>query len=118
MKLSDKDFYTLVGAATAESDEDRFMADWGTSSVFYPDPDAEGPAADDVISELHRVYKLAHISIREIRQRTGLSQAAFAQRFCIPLRTVSNWENTGSNARTCPIYVRIMLAHLAGADQC
>ena len=115
MKLSDKDFYTLLGAAMAEADEARFIAEWGTSSIFYPDPDAEGPAADDVVAELRHVYHLAHISIREIRKHTGLSQAAFAVRYCIPRRTVENWE---SGANDCPIYTRLMLARLSGADQC
>lgn len=115
MKLSDKDFYTLLGAAMAEADEARFIAEWGTGSIFYPDPDAEGPAADEVVAELGHVYKLARISIREIRKNTGLSQAAFAVRYCIPRRTVENWE---SGANDCPIYTRLMLARLSGADQC
>ena len=44
--------------------------------------------------------------VRAIRQRTGLSQAAFAERFEIPKRTLENWE---SGTREPPIYVLHML---------
>lgn len=41
-------------------------------------------------------------TIKALRQSTGLSQAAFCERFDIPKRTLENWE-TGS--RTPPPYV-------------
>lgn len=41
-------------------------------------------------------------TIKALRQSTGLSQAAFCERFDIPNRTLENWE-TGS--RTPPPYV-------------
>lgn len=52
-----------------------------------------------------------NLTIKDIRAATGLSQAAFAQRFRIPRRTVENWES-GTNA--CPIYVRLLLAQAVG----
>ena len=48
--------------------------------------------------------------VRAIRQRTGLSQAAFADKYEIPKRTIENWE-TGK--RVPPIYVLRMLEILA-----
>lgn len=40
--------------------------------------------------------------IKELRQRTGLSQAKFAKKFFIPLSTYEHWE---MNVRKPPIYV-------------
>lgn len=47
--------------------------------------------------------------IRAIRARTGLSQAAFAARYEIPLRTYEDWE---AGRRVPPIYLPIMLSVL------
>lgn len=44
-------------------------------------------------------------------QNSGLTQANFAQRFVIPLRTLESWLG-GTNA--CPPYTRLMLAKLCG----
>lgn len=44
--------------------------------------------------------------IKSIRFKSGLSQAAFAERFEIPLRTLENWE---AGLREPPIYVLLML---------
>lgn len=107
MKLSDKDFYTLFGAALETTDYDTYIAEWSTSDIFFPDPDAEGPGFDDIAETLDNVWNTAHISIREIRARAGLSQAAFALRFCIPRRTIEDWE---AGRRTPPDYVRLLLA--------
>ena len=41
--------------------------------------------------------------LKEIRNRTGLSQTEFGKRLGgIPLRTIQNWEN---GVRVCPPYV-------------
>lgn len=48
--------------------------------------------------------------VRAIRQRTGLSQAAFAEKFEIPKRTIENWE---AGTREPPIYILRMLGVLA-----
>ncbi len=44
--------------------------------------------------------------IKEIRERTGLSQAKFGARYGIPMRTVQDWER---GVRTPPPYVVTML---------
>ena len=44
--------------------------------------------------------------IKELRQRTGLSQAKFAKKFFIPLSTYEHWE---MNVRKPPIYVIKMI---------
>ena len=69
------------------------------------DPEDEGPIQEELILELGSIWDLAHMSVAEIRAKTGLSQAKFAERFCIPRRTVENWESRGG----CPDYVRLLL---------
>ena len=55
---------------------------------------------------------MAHLSIRDIRQRTGLPRTQFAIRYCIPNRTVQDWER---GERKCPDYLRLLLAQAVGA---
>lgn len=61
--------------------------------------------------KLLNIWDLAHLSMRELVARTGLSQTAFAKRTGIPLRTVQNWCG---EKRACPTYVRFLLAEHYG----
>ena len=58
-------------------------------------------------ARLSRIWNLAHLSMRELVVRTGLSQTAFAKGAGIPLRTVQDWCG---EKRACPTYVRFLLA--------
>ena len=106
---TDKLFYTLFGEAITSPDRDAFVSDWSLSSVWGDAPDACIPA--DRIDLLARLWDAAHLTIRDIRQHTGLSQAAFATRYCIPTRTLEDWER---GVRSCPDYLRLMLAENTG----
>lgn len=112
--MIDKLFCTLFSAALAAADRDAFVSDWSLSSVWgdAPAPDADIPA--ERIDTLERLWDVAHLTIRDIRQHTGLSQAAFATRYCIPTRTLEDWER---GARSCPDYLRLLLAQATGAYQ-
>lgn len=44
--------------------------------------------------------------IRELRRKTGLSQAKFAEKFGIPKRSIENWEQC---KRSAPQYVLNLL---------
>lgn len=107
--MTDKQFSTLLGGALADQDRDMYVSDWALSDIWGDPEGADIP--DDRIQALGALWDVAHITIREIRAATGLSQVAFAQRFCIPRRTVENWE---SGASTCPDYLRILLAQAVG----
>lgn len=48
------------------------------------------------------------MNIKEIRDKTGLSQAEFAKAYNIPKRTIENWEQ---GQREAPIYVIELLDH-------
>lgn len=115
--MTDKQFYVLFCEALNATDKDAFVSDWALSSMWTEDlGQAEDYERDDD-SDLTRlagicgaVWDLAHLSVADIRAHTGLTQAAFATRFCIPLRTVQNWELRDG----CPPYVRLMMATLSG----
>ena len=47
------------------------------------------------------------MTIKELRQQTGLSQSAFAKYFEIPLRTVQDWEQ---DKRKPPEYLVKLMA--------
>lgn len=107
--MTDKLFYTLWAAALDCADRDAYVSDWALSSAWGDAPEADVPA--DRVEELGHLWDAAHLTIRGIRAHTGLSQAAFAVRYCIPRRTVENWE---SGDRQCADYVRLLLAEAAG----
>lgn len=44
------------------------------------------------------------ITIKELRDKSGLSQSDYAEYFDIPLRTIENWESE-TNSRKPPIYL-------------
>lgn len=58
-------------------------------------------------ARLSTIWDVAHLSMRELVDRTGLSQTAFAKRAGIPRRTVQGWC---LGERDCPTYVRFLLA--------
>ncbi len=58
-------------------------------------------------ARLSAIWDVAHLSTRELVDRTGLSQTAFAKQAGIPLRTVQDWC---CEKRACPAYVRFLLA--------
>lgn len=106
--MTDKQFCAAFRAAHLYSDPDAFASDVALSSIFPGVADDDLPALAD---DLRRVWRYAHITVREIVQHTGLSQTDFACRFAIPLRSVQNWV---SGSRDCPPYVRLLLAKQCG----
>lgn len=111
MTINYHDFYTLYGAAGAEQDRDRYIAEWSSSSIFYPDDNISDIDAGNIADMLDNIWDIAHLTTRDIRQHLGLTQAAFAERFCIPRRTIEGWE---SGHRKVPQYIILALAELSG----
>jgi DNA-binding transcriptional regulator YiaG len=107
--MTDKLLNTLWAAALDCADRDAFVSDWALSSAWGDAPETDVPT--DRVEELGRLWDASHLTIRDIRAHTGLSQDAFAVRYCIPRRTVENWE---SGVRSCPDYLRLLLAESAG----
>lgn len=76
--------------------------------TFSIPDDADGCVdLDTEKARLSAVWDVAHLSMRELVARTGLSQTAFAKQVGVPLRTVQDWCG---EKRACPTYVRFLLA--------
>lgn len=105
--MTDKLFYKLWNDALEQPDKDMYIGEYG-----YPDYFNEISAdVSEVVSILEQIHKTAHMSVRDIISFTGLSQAAFAIKFCIPLRTVEDWANS---RRKCPDYLRLLICRQLG----
>lgn len=107
--MTDKQFYSIFSDALSNEGASReaFVSDWALSSIWDDGQDIP----EDRIAEIGDIWDVAHLTICDIRQHTGLSQAKFATRFCIPRRSVEDWE---SGARKCPDYLRLLLAQTVG----
>lgn len=111
MTISYHNFYILFGAATKEQDRERYVAEWSSGSVFYPEPESPDIDPDELADALGNIWDVAHLTTRDIRQHLRLTQAAFAERFCIPRRTVENWERKGGHI---PQYNILAYADITG----
>lgn len=56
---------------------------------------------------LAQIWDVAHMTMKEIVDASGLSQTAFAKQAGVPRRTVQDWCG---EKRACPTYVRFLLA--------
>lgn len=107
--MTDKQFSVLWADALSAAERDAFISDAALSSVW--DDTASTEISADRVNQLGQLWDAAHLTIKDIRTAIGLSQAAFAQRFCIPRRSIENWE---SGASACPDYLRLLLALATG----
>lgn len=100
---------TLLAETSAYTDRDAYISDLALSSMWGDAPEDDIPA--DRLALLGRVWDFAHMDFRAIRQASSLTQAAFADRFGIPKRTIEAWDE---GQRTPPAYVLRMMAQLLG----
>ena len=109
MKLNPHTFSTIFGDALRVSDRSEFISEYALSSIWNDDPDDDIPS--ERLHQLGMIWDAAHISIRDIRVATGLSQVKFCEAFAIPLRTIQHWEG---GTREAPLYTRLLLANAVG----
>ena len=76
-------------------------------TLSVPDDASDCVDLDAEKEKLSNIWDLAHLSMRELVSRTGMSQTAFAKGAGIPLRSVQDWC---CEKRACPAYVRFLLA--------
>lgn len=107
--MMDQIFSALMSEAFGSSDREAYISDLALSSIWGDAEGAELPA--DRLDTLGSIWDAAHLSIKDIRAASGLSQAAFARHHCIPKRTVDDWER---GARACPGYLRLLIAEHFG----
>ena len=102
----------LLLAASEFDTVEGYIADVGGSvPVNVPD--------DKAVPLLEDCYTFgSDQSIVNLRKMTGLSRAAFARTYGIPLRSLENWETGASlNARSAPSYVVNLLAYAVVMDR-
>ncbi len=104
--MTSKQYHFCVTEAANYKDMDAYVSDLALSSIWEDDnlPDSRRQA-------LRSVYAATNRSVREIVSAAGMTQAAFAEAFCIPLRTVENWC---TGCRECPLYTRLMIQKCLG----
>ena len=105
--MTDKRFYTIWNDALTQPSEELFIAEYGYPEWF----DEISSDLDETIDTLKRIHRVANMTVRDIISETGLSQAAFARKFCIPRRTIENWA---CGVNQCPDYVRLLIARQLG----
>ena len=90
-------------AADPEASRAAFL---NNVTLSIPD-DADGCVDLDAEKRrLAQIWDVAHMTMKEIVDASGLSQTAFAKQAGVPLRTVQDWCG---EKRACPTYVRFLL---------
>ncbi len=105
--MNAKLFNRLWLDALEQPSKELYIGEYGYPNWF----DEISTDASEVISTLEAIHNVAHMTVRDILMSAGLTQAAFATRFCIPLRTVEDWA-TGK--RKCADYIRLSFCRQLG----
>ena len=104
--------YTTAELFVMATDPEASRAAFLNSITLSVPDDASGCIdLDAEKARLSTIWDLAHLPMRELVARTGLSQTAFAKQAGVPLRTVQDWCG---EKRACPTYVRFLLAEHFG----
>lgn len=112
--MTSKQFYFAFSEAVNYDDADAFISDLALSSMFMDNEDENAVPETELLEELSKIWEVSHMSIRDIRNISGLTQQSFCEKFLIPKRTLENWESTGKEKRNCPSYVKLLLSHACG----
>ena len=107
--MTAKQYYFCVSAVANYSDPDAYVSDLALSTIWDDTPGA--PIPPERLDQLRSIYAAVNRTVREIVSAAGMTQAAFAEAFCIPLRTVENWC---TGCRECPLYTRLMMQKCLG----
>lgn len=110
--MTDQQFNFCVQECTNYKTSAAYVSDLALSSVWGGSLEDIPPA--NLMDTLRSIYTAVHRTLREIVEASGLSQAAFARRYCIPKRTVENWC---SGVNDCPLYTRLLLQESLGLLQ-
>lgn len=105
--MTDKLFAKLWQDALAQPDKELYIVEYGFPDWF----DEISTETSEVIQILESIHDVSHMTIKDIIAKAGLTQAAFAVKFCIPLRTVEDWA---AGRRKCADYTKLMIAKSIG----
>lgn len=110
--MTDIQLPACVRACESYADADAYASDMALSSIWGDAEETDIPA--ERLDLLRTIYAAVNRPVREIVAVSGLSQAAFAERYCIPRRTVEDWCR---GVRECPLYTRLLLQRAEGLLQ-
>lgn len=107
--MTDTQFSFCVRECANYTDLDAYVSDLALSTIW-----GDNAPAATVRFGLRSLYTAVNRTPKEIVAASGLSQTAFAERYCIPRRTVENWC---SGVNECPLYTRLLLQRAEGLLQ-
>ena len=107
--MTDAKFSFCARECAAYTDLDAYVSDMSLSDIWGDSPEAEIPASR--VADIRAVWDAVHRPVREIVAAAGMTQASFAEHFCIPRRTVEDWCR---GVRECPLYTRLMMQRILG----
>ena len=110
--MTHEQFYEAVSEIVNYTDRDAFTSDVALSITSLEDAGKEIDLVS-IADQIGMIWDAWHMSVKELRAVTGLSQAAFGRRFLIPRRTVENWESA-KVPNECPLYIRMLIADVLG----
>ena len=100
-------FDELWNSALIYTDCDLYIdAYTNPTNISYVNYKGYGISYMDFCKALKELYRLCHLSMKEVIDLTGESKAALSHIFCIPKRTIENWYY---GDRECAGYFRLMI---------
>lgn len=109
MTMTGKQYCFCVAEVSHYPDVDAYISDIALSTIWGDAPDS--PIPPDRPDQLRTIYTAATRTMREIISAAEMTQAAFAEHFCIPRRTVEDWCR---GVRECPLYTRLLMQQCLG----
>lgn len=109
--MTDTQFNFCVRETINYTDLDAYVSDLSLSTIWG---DKDGISDASIRFALRSIYTAVNRTPKEIVAASGLSQAAFAERYCIPKRTVEDWCR---GVMKCPLYTRLLLQRAEGLLQ-
>lgn len=104
-----KQYNFCVAEAANYDNVDAYISDVALSTIWDDAPDA--PIPPERLENLRNIYTAATRTVREVVAAVGMTQAAFAEHFCIPRRTVEDWCR---GITKCPLYTRLLIQQCIG----
>ena len=107
--MTRKQYNFCVTEAANYSNSAAYVSGIIRASIWGDAPDA--PIPPERLDQLRSIYAATSRPVREIVATAGMTQAAFAEHFCIPRRTLQDWCR---GVRECPLYTRLMIQQCMG----
>lgn len=105
--MTDKLFQSLWKDALSQPSKEMYICEYGYPDWF--DEISQDP--QEIVEILGNIHDVAHMPLKEIIKNSGMTQAGFATKFCIPIRTIQDWV---SGKNKCRDYDRLMFCRILG----